>query len=93
MLKPVLFIFTALCLVCASYARNIEWSGYTWTVAGGSNKAPGPNNWAHRNVWVDSDGALNLRIDSTGSAGIMSKKKFGFGTYIWLVEGDLCITA
>ncbi len=89
MLKPVLFIFTALCLVCASYARNIEWSGYTWTVAGGINKAPGPNNWAHRNVWVDSDGALNLRIDSTGSAGIMSKKKFGFGTYIWLVEGDL----
>ena len=89
MLKALGFFFTTLCILPTSFARDIEWGGYTWTLAGGHNKAPGPNNWEPKNVWVDSDGALNLKIDSNGSAGIMSKEKFGFGTYTWIVEGDL----
>jgi len=76
-------------VVSTSFAEDIEWSGYTWTLAGGYNQLPGPNNWEPKNVWVDKEGALNLRIDSNGSAGIMSKDKFGFGTYSWIVEGDL----
>ncbi len=86
--KYIKFFFI-LCLVSTSFAEDLEWSGYTWTLAGGHNQLPGPNNWAPLNVWVDNQGALNLRIDNNGSAGIMSKEKFGFGTYSWIVEGDL----
>ena len=89
MLKALVVFFSALSSIPTTFARDIEWSGYTWTLAGGHNKAPGPNNWEPKNVWVDSEGALNLKIDSSGSAAIMSKEKFGFGTYTWIVEGDL----
>lgn len=89
MSQLTLFLFALLSITSNSYARDIEWSGYTWTLSGGTNKAPGPNNWEPDNVWVDNKGALNLRIDSAGCAGLMTKKSFGFGTYSWIVEGDL----
>jgi hypothetical protein len=85
---PIFFSF----FVTSTYlhATNIQWSGYDWTIAGGHQKTPGPNNWLVNHVWIDKSGALNLRIDAQGAAGVMSQDKLGFGTYTWVIEGDLC---
>lgn len=75
-----------LALACATgvaQARDIEFSGYTWTVRTGSG-GPGPNLWDERNVWVGHDG-LHLRIvyadGAWRCAEVTSKQALGFGHY------------
>lgn len=50
---------------------------------------PGPNHWTKDNVWLDAQGALNLRVDDRGSAMVISKDQLRFGKYTWVVEGPL----
>ena len=84
-----ILLLTSICSTSAVYALDIAWSGYHWTLAGGHHKLPGPNNWAVNHVWIDSQGALNLKINNDASASIMSLEKLGYGTYTWVVQGDL----
>lgn len=72
-------------------AREISFSGYTWTVKNsGSAVGPGPNVFSDStdNVWVDSAGRLHLKIVKRGNtwtcAEVIAKASFGYGTY-WVV--------
>lgn len=74
-------------------SSTIRFSGYTWTVRNTTGReGPMNNYWGNRNVWVDADGNLHLRVtkeaDGRWTCGeIISQAKFGYGTYIWELEG------
>ncbi|MEK7215095.1 MAG: glycoside hydrolase family 16 protein [Chloroflexota bacterium] len=72
----------------AAAPRTIAFSGRTWTVKGYKSRVgPGPNYFSSspNNVWVDSSGALHLKI--TKSAGkwycaeVICNEAPGYGTY------------
>ena len=80
----------------ATAASTISFSGYTWTVRTETGTSdPGPNYWSNSssNVWVDSNGYLHLKIRKDASTGrwlcseIYSTQSFGYGSYVWEVEG------
>lgn len=80
----------------ATEATYISFSGYTWEVRNESGTSgPGPNYWssASSNVWVDSDGHLHLKIRKDAATGrwlcaeVTTTQSFGYGTYVWKVEG------
>lgn len=80
----------------AAAASVISFSGYTWEVRNESGTSgPGPNYWsgASNSVWVDSDGHLHLKIRKDAATGrwlcaeVTSTQSFGYGTYVWKVEG------
>ena len=50
-----------------SQQRTIQFAGHIWNVKSGYG-GPGPNNWSNdtQSVWVDSDGALHLKIRKIG---------------------------
>jgi beta-glucanase (GH16 family) len=70
-------------------AKTLRFSGYDWEVREQKVGGPGPNQWDSKNVWVDKNGSLHLKISRVqGTSGIewhcaelTSKKKFGFGKY------------
>ncbi|ASZ12226.1 glycoside hydrolase family 16 protein [Chitinophaga pendula] len=74
-------------------ALTINWSGYTWNVKQPSGTSgPGNNYWSPDNVWVDAQGRLHLKIKREPSgrwtcAEIYSTRTFGYGSYVWKVEG------
>lgn len=87
--------FLAMLILLASFACNattLHWSGYDWDVRTGVGQ-PGPNNWSDKNVWVGTDGVLNLRIGRTNNivsaVCLASKQLMKNGTYTWVVEGPL----
>ena len=74
-----------------SSAQTIHWKGHEWRVTSGHMAGvalgdPG-------NVEIDHDGNLHLQIvrrgDSWTSAEAFTTEDFGFGTYQWVVEGDV----
>lgn len=82
-------LLLALLLVTTScFAKEIQWQGHTWAVVEGSHMLPGPNDWSANNVWIDDQGALNLRVDDNGSAMVICRDALGFGTYSWDVEAE-----
>lgn len=77
-------------------ASTIFFSGRTWNVKEVTDLqygGPGPNYWAASSVWVDSEGHLHLRIKRDPVTGrwncaeISSQQTFGYGSYVWKVEG------
>lgn len=77
---------------------RIEWKGITWLVKHATNrdepKGPGENIWSSRNVWVDDEGKLHLKIarQSDGRylcAELRSENDYQYGTYTWKVSSDL----
>ncbi len=54
---------------------------------------PGPNAWDRRNVWVDTDGYLHLKLAfrelGWTAAEVFMDQRLGFGTYRFKVLGDL----
>jgi hypothetical protein len=70
-------------------AREVAFSGYTWTVrtSNGSAVGPGPNVFSDgaENVWVDDAGRLHLRIvQRVGDwtcAEVIAQASLGYGTY------------
>jgi len=77
-------------------ASTISFSGYTWQVRTESGTSgPGPNYWSNSssNVWVDANGYLHLKLRKDASTGrwlcseVTSTTNFGYGTYLWEVEG------
>lgn len=77
---------------------RIEWKGITWLVKHATNRdeprGPGANIWSSRNVWVDSQDKLHLKItrQSDGRylcAELQSENNYQYGTYTWKVDSDL----
>jgi len=61
----LLLIMVLLVLPASASARTIQFSGHTWEVRASNGLAgPGPNifSGATKSVWVDSTGALHLKI-------------------------------
>jgi hypothetical protein len=73
--------------------RTLAFAGLEWWVkAGAVRLGPGPNFFSdsHENVWVDAQGKLHLRVIQRGGrwycAEIVSRRSFGYGTYVFAVE-------
>jgi hypothetical protein len=81
--------------VSTSVARTISWSGYTWDVRPVGSGGPGANQWSDSpaNVRVEgSDLVLAIVQDASGhwtSAEVDNQQHLGYGTYRWVVAGDL----
>lgn len=76
--------------------KSIEFSEYDWEIKFAEHMlGPGPNLFAddEENIWVDEDGFLHLTVSKNEglwqSTEIVSKKNFGYGTYIFTIEGNL----
>jgi hypothetical protein len=80
----------------AAVKSTLNFSGYTWEVRNETGTSgPGPNYWSNSssNVWVDANGFLHLKIRKDASTGrwycaeVTSTQSFGYGSYVWEVEG------
>ncbi|HSL76470.1 MAG TPA: glycoside hydrolase family 16 protein [Candidatus Limnocylindrales bacterium] len=74
--------------------RTVVFDGYTWTVKTSTRKiGPGPNLFSPDLAWVDSSGALHLRIAKLGGrwnvSEVINQATLGYGTYSWTVKADL----
>src|SRR5262245_34180906 len=67
------------------------WKGHTWNVTSGG--MAGVANGDPKNVFVDANGYLHLRITNTNgvwtAAELFTTDKLGFGTYQWQVDGPI----
>jgi hypothetical protein len=74
-------------------AQTITFGGYQWQVKSGTNLGPGPNTWNASNVWLDSQGALHLKISHANGvwscAEVDMTQSLGFGTYQFQVTGRI----
>ena len=89
--KNFLCLIVVGALVTVSQAQTITWSGHTWKVTNGGMAGVARGNPA--NVSIDSNGYLHLSIvkrDGKWTASeVFTTDRFGFGTYQWIVEGDV----
>lgn len=96
------FINQALAFVKADrpgYTRALTFSGLRWRVKEYAEAVgPGPNFFSggKKNVWVDDQGRLHLRVSNEGGqwrcAEVVSEKSLGYGTYKFTLDalpGDL----
>lgn len=71
----------------------ISFSGYNWKVKNSltTKIGPGPNFWSRRNVWVDAQGHLHLRLTKRNNkwycAEVQTVDSFSMGTWQWKIEG------
>lgn len=82
-----------------TYARTVDFAGYSWGVKASTGPAgPGPNRFSDStdNVWVDGSGALHLAVTQRDgawyAAEVVLDQSLGYGTYEFTVEtpvGDL----
>jgi hypothetical protein len=76
-------------------ARNITFSGFSWTVASGVMDDPAASRFSTetRSVWVDGAGRLHLRLRRVGavwySAEIACTRPLGYGTYAIDLDTDV----
>ena len=74
--------------------RTIQFAGLTWNVKTGGPSGPGPNMWSDstQSVWVDTNGALHLKVRQIGgvwhSAEVTTQQSFGYGTYLFNVASN-----
>lgn len=77
-------------LQCA-HAQTVTWSGHSWKVTSGHMAGVALGNPA--NVSIDAQGYLHLRIvrqdGKWTAAELFTTENLGFGTYQWIVEGDV----
>ncbi|MEO8762834.1 MAG: hypothetical protein ABI416_01045 [Ginsengibacter sp.] len=80
----------------AMQEKSILFSGFEWKVRNTRDtQGPGPNYFSQQSVWVDQSGVLHLYLHPDSLSGrwlcpeITSVKKFGFGTYSFVVEGAI----
>lgn len=84
----ILILFSSiLCL----QAQTITWSGRQWKLTSGGMAGVAKGDPA--NVSIDDKGDLHLSIVQRDgkwtAAELFTVEKFGFGTYQWIVEGDV----
>ena len=72
-------------------AATLNWKGHTWQVTSGG--MAGVCQGDPKNVTVDGDGFLHLRIANSGgtwtSSELFTTDRLGFGTYAWQVDGPI----
>lgn len=92
--KLIYCITSVLALLWAwesAQSQTITWSGRTWKVTSGHMAGVALGDPA--NVTIDKNGYLNLRIvqqkGAWTAAEVFTTEDFGFGTYQWIVEGDV----
>jgi hypothetical protein len=76
-------------------AQTLHWAGHDWKVTNGGMAGVARGNPA--NVEIDASGYLHLRIvkgkdgasDAWTAAELFTADNVGFGTYQWVVEGDV----
>ena len=84
-------IFILLSCIHWASAQTITWSGRQWKVTAGA--MAGVAKGDPSNVSIDDKGYLHLGIaerDGRWTASeVFTVERFGFGTYQWIVEGDV----
>jgi hypothetical protein len=95
-MAKTLLIPMAICsflLTGAQYVQSqtIKWAGHTWKVTNGGMAGVAPGNPA--NVDIDPNGYLHLQIAKRDgkwtAAELFTTDDMGFGTYQWVVDGDV----
>jgi hypothetical protein len=86
----ILFVLLAFPGYSAAQTQTV-WQGHTWKITNGPMAGVAPG--SPRNVFVDTDGYLHLRIRKIGgkwtAAELFTLDNLGFGTYQWVVKGDV----
>ena len=74
-----------------THAQTIRWSGREWKVTSGGMAGVAKGDPA--NVTIDDKGYLHLSIvqhdGKWTSSEVFTVERFGFGTYQWIVEGNV----
>lgn len=77
--------------VVSGAQSQIAWQGHTWKITNGGMAGVAPG--SPSNVIVDSDGRLHMSIIKNGgtwtAAELFTVDDMGFGTYQWVVEGNV----
>ena len=89
----ILIVLIRLGLDLFSEENMLEFSGYSWIVSDApGTKAPGPNIFLPRNVFIDKNGHLSLRIarhgESWSCAELRLAEPLGYGRYVVEIESD-----
>jgi hypothetical protein len=80
------------------FSETIEFSGYTWNVESSESLiGPGQNYWSNslRNVWVDDNGWLHLRITYDAIKGkwycaeVSTTQPLGYGRYVFYIASRI----
>ncbi len=75
----------------SAHAQTVTWSGRSWKLTNGGMAGVAPGNPA--NVTIDEHGYLHLRIVKQNgkwtASELFTTENFSFGTYQWIVEGDV----
>ena len=91
MSKTLLAPIVITALLAAGHAQTLTWAGRTWKVTSGGMAGVARGN--PDNVSIDSNGYLHLCIMNRDgkwtSSELFTTERFGFGTYQWIVEGDV----
>ena len=78
---------------CSGNYSVVQFSGYLWVSM--DEVHTGNLKYSCRYAWVDTNGALHLKMARTSGAGwqcanlISNEQTFGFGTYEWQIYGQL----
>ena len=92
--KALLLVALAGLSVTTGLSKDLQWDGITWHVRAGHGKPCATSLWSDRGAWVDSSGALHLKLER-GPAGtyacveLDSVSPVGFGRYRFDVSGPL----
>ena len=74
----------------ASVSKTIFFSGYEWRIRDAPSARGGGNKYASDNAWLDSTGAMHLRIAKAGDdwtcAEVTLTRSLGYGTYTFVVR-------
>jgi hypothetical protein len=75
----------------SAHAQTVNWSGRSWKLTSGHMAGVAPGDPA--NVTIDAQGYLHLRIvqhdGKWTAAELFTTEDLGFGTYQWIVEGNV----
>lgn len=89
-LAAILFFVTL-----AARADSVKWKGYVWALKSATAVGPGPNNWNDKNIFVDTNGCLHMKITYNDAskkwdcAELYTTNNLGFGTYQWQIESRI----
>src|SRR5207237_76888 len=74
-------------------ALALRFSDLDWVIRSAGTGGPGPNRWDPKNVWVDPDGRLHMKISHVGDewrcAELNTRRRLGFGRYQFQVIGRI----
>jgi hypothetical protein len=92
LLIQVIFCSLLLNVFQRAAAQTISWAGHDWKVTSGG--MAGVARGSPANVNIDASGYLHLRIanndkDGWTAAEVFTTEDMGFGTYQWVVEGNV----